>query len=271
MGATTHDLTIGDREVVKRYRSWDRGEPDREWAGLVLLHEHAPGLAPEPLARREVDGVPEVVMTRLPGHALGDGPLSEGEADGLAAALDRLHAAVPEAALAGQPERLAGPAELRGWFGTWDLGDPATYAGPVAETVDLARTWVESDEAARLGGPLAERSFGLADGNLANALWDGATCRWVDFEDAGVSDPAYEVADLLEHISVRLPGLLDPDDVVRRLGWTGERAERVAGFRRMFGVFWLFMLLPGGRAHHRNPPGTLEDQAAWTRGLLEGA
>ena len=96
----------------------------------------------------------------------------------------------------------------------------------------------------------------------------GATTH--DFEDCGVSDPAYEVADLLEHLSVRLPGLLDPADVVRRLGWEGERADRLAGFRRMFSVFWLLMLLPGGRAHHRNPPGTLADQAAWTRGILAG-
>lgn len=268
MEATTHDLTIGDHEVVKRFRSWDRGEPDREWAGLVLLHEHLPGLAPEPLARREEDGAPVVVMSRLPGGPLGARPLTGAEVDGLVVALDRLHTGVPVAALDAHPERLAGPAEMLGWLRTWDLGDPATYAGPVAEVVDLARAWVGTDEAARLGGPLVERGFALADGNLANAVWDGSTCRWVDFEDAGVSDPAYEVADLLEHVSVRLPGLLDPDDLVRRLAWTGGRAERVAGFRRMFAVFWLFMLLPGGRAHHRNPPGTLEDQAAWTRRLL---
>ncbi|HEY2691135.1 MAG TPA: phosphotransferase [Streptosporangiaceae bacterium] len=36
--------------------------------------------------------------------------------------------------------------------------------------------------------------FGNADGNLANFLWDGARCRIVDFEDSGVSDPAYEAA-----------------------------------------------------------------------------
>jgi thiamine kinase-like enzyme len=40
----------------------------------------------------------------------------------------------------------------------------------------------------------AAKVFGNADGNLANFLWDGARCRIVDFEDSGVSDPAYEAA-----------------------------------------------------------------------------
>ena len=268
MGATTHELTIGDHEVVKRYRSWDRGEPDREWLGLTLLHEHGPGLAPEPLARRDVDGAPEVVMTRLPGVALGEGPLTHDQVDGLVTAVDRLHGAVPTVRLDALPERLAGPAAMLGWLTDWELGDVASVEGPVARAVEASLAWLASGEARRLGGPLAERAFARADGNLANALWDGDTVRWVDFEDCGVSDPAYEVADLVEHVSVRLPRLLDPDDVVARLGWAGDRAVRLHGFRRMFAVFWLFMLLPGGPAHERNPAGSLEDQAAWALRLL---
>lgn len=34
-----------------------------------------------------------------------------------------------------------------------------------------------------------------------NVLWDGSTCRFIDFEEFGVSDLAYEIADLLEHAS----------------------------------------------------------------------
>lgn len=49
---STHSLTFAGDRVVKRYRSWDRGEPDREWGGLSLLHRYAPGTAPQPLSRR---------------------------------------------------------------------------------------------------------------------------------------------------------------------------------------------------------------------------
>ena len=47
---TTHEVCIYQDRclVVKRFRSWDRGEPAREWAALTLLAESAPGLAPAP-------------------------------------------------------------------------------------------------------------------------------------------------------------------------------------------------------------------------------
>ncbi|MEV4893701.1 hypothetical protein AB0K48_30385 [Nonomuraea sp. NPDC055795] len=44
--SATHDVVIGADEVIKRFRSWERGEPQREWTALTLLAEHAPGLAP---------------------------------------------------------------------------------------------------------------------------------------------------------------------------------------------------------------------------------
>jgi hypothetical protein len=47
--ASTHELEFDGALVVKRYRSWDRGEPRREWLALGLLARHAPGLAPEPV------------------------------------------------------------------------------------------------------------------------------------------------------------------------------------------------------------------------------
>jgi hypothetical protein len=80
----------------------------------------------------------------------------------------------------------------------------------------------------------------------------------VDFEDGGVSDPAYEVADLLEHVSVRPRGLLKADDLVEALALSRSQRARLRMFRRPMAVYWLFMLLPGNPAHYRNPPGSLE-------------
>jgi hypothetical protein len=46
--AATHAVDVDpSRSVVtKRYRSWHRREPEREWAALTLLAEYAPGLLP---------------------------------------------------------------------------------------------------------------------------------------------------------------------------------------------------------------------------------
>ena len=64
-GRTTHEVCIDKdrRQVVKRFRSWDRGEPAREWAALTLLAESAPGLAPAPL-RADLDGDPPGWVSR---------------------------------------------------------------------------------------------------------------------------------------------------------------------------------------------------------------
>lgn len=269
MPQTTHDVVLGERTVEKRFRSFDRGEAEREWAGLGLLHRHAPGLAPEPLGRRTDAGVPVVVMRRVPGVPLGADPVRGDRLRALASTVRRLHSAVPAEHLAGLPERRMGPGELLATLRGWP--DPeAPVGGRVAEALVAARTWTGTSEAAELGGPLRERVFGLGDGNLANVLWDGEVCRVVDLEDCGASDPAYEVADLLEHVSAWLPGLVDPVDLVALLGLTAEQRSRVAGFRRMFAVFWLLMLLPGGPGHDRNPPGSLERQAERLLSLLRG-
>lgn len=76
--------------MTKRFRSWDRGEPVREWRALCLLAEHAPGLAAEPLRASLTTRPPVIGMSWLPGHPLGAARLSAGQAGALAVALDRL-------------------------------------------------------------------------------------------------------------------------------------------------------------------------------------
>ena len=44
-GQTSHHLRVDRDTVTKTFRFWSRGEPDREWDGLSLLAEHAPGLS----------------------------------------------------------------------------------------------------------------------------------------------------------------------------------------------------------------------------------
>jgi hypothetical protein len=111
--AATHEIHVnaGRGVVIKRFRSWDRREPAREWIALLLLAEFAPGLAATPVRADLTADPPVIEMSRLPGAPLGGIPLSAAQADALALALGRLWHAVPRATLTDPdgpgPERLA--------------------------------------------------------------------------------------------------------------------------------------------------------------------
>lgn len=127
---------------------------------------------------------------------------------------------------------------------------PASLAG---EAYDAALAWWDGPDPALLGERPKVTVLGHRDPYLENYLWDGSRVRIVDFEDACASDPATEVAILLEHLSARDSGLhadlFDVDPV------------RLLAARRLWAMFWLWRLLPGGPSASRNPPGTAELQA----------
>jgi aminoglycoside phosphotransferase (APT) family kinase protein len=262
---STHVLTFTATRVVKQYRSWDHGEADREWAGLSVLHRHAPGLSPQPLRRRTGHGAPVIEMTRVPGEPLGTTPLSQAQVGAAARALTQMYRAVPGQTLASLPERRWGPGEMRSRTRRRIQQTPGGTCPVAAEALSAAGAWLSSDDSA--AAP-AEPVFAHADGNIANLIWDGERCRLVDFEDSGVSDPAYEVADLLEHPSVRLPRLISASDFAGALGLPRTMTPRLLGFRRLMAIYWLLMLLPGNPGHDRNPAGSLEDQAGHVLRLL---
>jgi aminoglycoside phosphotransferase (APT) family kinase protein len=265
---STHDIRMGDRTVVKRYHSWAGGEHLREWAGLTLLDRHAPGLAPCPLEQRYAEGAPEVVMTRVPGESLGGAPLDPEQVAALGAAMRRMRRAVPDGELGALDERRSGPRDMVAMLRAWVREPREPVTDEVDEALVAAARLLASGDVDAMTGPLPERAFAHADGNLGNIVWDGERCCVVDFEDSGLSDPAYEVADLLEHVSVWLPGLLEADALVPVLDFEPAQVDRLRSYRRLMSVFWLLMLLPGNPAHHRNPVGSLERQARRLLDLL---
>ena len=54
---------MADGHVVKRFRTWDRGEPEREWRALNVLAEFAPGLAPAQLSADLDAASPTIMMS----------------------------------------------------------------------------------------------------------------------------------------------------------------------------------------------------------------
>jgi Ser/Thr protein kinase RdoA (MazF antagonist) len=268
--AATHEIHIdaGRGVVIKRFRSWDRREPAREWTALMLLAEYAPGLAATPVRGDLTADPPVVEMSRLPGVPLGGTTPSAAQVDALALALDRLWNAVPRARLT-------------------DLDAPGLNASQLARRVDgmLAAHQTMEDHALVRRAWLAGADWffgatldtlnsgdvvlGQGDANLANFLWDGTQIRIVDFEDSGPSDRAFELAVLVEHISAWSDAGLPAEVFLALFDLTAAEQAKMREYRRLSALFWLMMLLPGSPAHRRNPPGTLERQAARLLLLLD--
>ncbi len=266
--AETHDVVIGDTEVIKRFRSWEREEPDREWRGLELLDAYAPGLAPRPLARWTDGGRPVIMMSRLSGVALGSQPLSEDQLAAVAAALNTLHTAVPFDEVARLPRRLWDPAAAVDQTREKLKATPRGHGLVVNRSLDAGLDWIKSADALPFARADVPTVFGQADGNIGNFIWHKGRCGLVDFEDCGASDRAFEIADLIEHVSTSLTGVLQADDLLRHLALDEALDRRVRKARRLMALYWLIALLPGNQGHDRNPVGSTERQARRVLTLL---
>ncbi|WP_243694994.1 aminoglycoside phosphotransferase family protein [Labedella populi] len=272
MQTHTHDISFAETEVRKRFLRWADGEAAREWACLKLIWTHAPGIAPRPLRLEKAGDHPVVVMERLAGTPLGGAPLSAAQTEALGRTLLRLHG-IPTEVIeeAGLAERRLGPSTLpealRGWLcEQHDLSachDPALITAGIAAGAE----WLAQPDAL----PAPELScLGIADLNPTNVLWDGRACRLVDFEDGGLTDPAYDLADHVEHIASRTHGVFDPETLGSAVGLSDGARERMRAYRPLWATFWLAMLLPGNGGFHRNPPGTTELQARHLLALVAG-
>ncbi|GAB3474687.1 aminoglycoside phosphotransferase family protein [Nocardiopsis coralliicola] len=259
----THHIEIRGDVVVKRYSDWSRGEPQREWTALEVLNQHAPGLAPRPL-HADLDHAPPVItMSRLPGRVMrGEGATRE-QVAAIARALNRLHQ-IPTEAVAALAPAPWGPhaavAKVRRFIAAHpDLGgDPL-----VQKAHEQGAEWMATGAPDRLLENAFPPVLGLADGNHANLLWDGQEecVRLIDWEDSGRNDRAFELGELIEHIS-SLDGDLDGEALLSYIDLTSEEKMRVREFRRLVALCWLLQLGPGGSATPHNPPGTAQRIAA---------
>ncbi len=193
-------------------------------------------------------------MSELPGTPLA-GKLTVAQLEALERTM-RAMWAVPAHDL---PPRRYLPAEAYTLGRAWFAGS-ARPAGLAGRAFDAVLAFLHEPP---LPEP-AEKILGHGDPNLANYLWDGSLVRAVDFEDAGHSDVAYEVATIVEHLSAR-----DTDWSGFLAGFDVDR-ERLRHGRVLSAMLWLYLLLPGNPADRRNPPGTLQSQARRVLELIEG-
>jgi Phosphotransferase enzyme family len=246
----THQVSV-DHEgqvVVKRYVDSHRGEPAREWRALQLLAEHAPRLAPEPISADLEANPPSIVMSLLPGEPLGGRPLTAPQEGALAVAVGQLWQAVPVERIGPVPGEVDTRTELvqavRDWLDSTDPGSDA----PVRDALASAAGWLAGTTllAATAGRGRAESSMprvlGQGDANLANFLWDGELVRIVDFEDSGVSDRAFELAVLVEHVSAWRDAGLNGDRFIAGFDLSATEQSHVADWRRLLALYWLLRL-----------------------------
>ena len=258
----THELSIdAERQVViKRYVGNASGEAAREWRALRLLAEHAPRLAPEPISADLAACPPSIVMSLLPGEPLGGRLLTPPQERALAVALGQLWQAVPVRLVPPLPGERDHRAEfvrlVRSWAAVATAGPvPAGQglAGPVREALGRGRAWLA--EAAGLADvsrtqPVRLAVFGQNDGNLANFLWDGELVRIVDFEDSGVSDRAFELAVLVEHVSAWRDSGLEADGFTDSFDLSAGERVGLADWRRLVALYWLLRFSRAGADRH---------------------
>jgi aminoglycoside phosphotransferase (APT) family kinase protein len=237
----THSVEISGQTLTKRYTSWSRDEPAREWAALELLAQAAPDLTPTPLTSSTAP-TPSITMTLVPGHPLQE-PVTPTRITALGNALETLWSVSSDGL---EPIELPALVD-RTRSGLRALRDTE---GVIAQA---ARSWLDNEplDLTAVHDPVVAHG----DPNLTNYLWDGTRVRIVDFEDAGCGDRTVELANLVEHLSWRQT---DPTPLVRRFAPDPDRFRKA---RCLWAGFWLTLIGPGGPSAHRNPPGTAEAQA----------
>jgi len=259
----------GRRLCLKIYRSWERAEPDREWTLLELLHPT--GLAPEPVWRSTDTPKPAVAMTVVAGKPLGDVQLDDRQLQLIGDAHALIHGLSAPPRL--PPAINSGATVLGRARSFWpDLAAMASDLGvshDVFRVIDVAGPWLFDPATAALVAD-GERHACRGDTNPANYLDDGERLRLVDFEDGGMSDPVFEIADMAEHFATRHLPEQTWLRVARATGITDH--HRLGQARVIVASFWLALTI---RRVHRGlvmrPPVTPSDQARRLQGLLEAA
>jgi Phosphotransferase enzyme family len=238
-----YELTSSNSPVaVKIYKKDDRLLDKREWLSLTLLCEHRPGTAPRPLWTDPRPQQPATGMTIIPGHACP----AEADQPTYAGAIVTTVLELAELPLHGGLSlmpRAKGPAHYtRSLTSKWH--SELTGRPQDALTRDLLRLfsqWADGEDAKTLTA-LTPRTFSHGDGNIDNWLWDGQQLRCIDFEFAGWSDIAFDLADIVEHVSARAISDNAWEAAIDRADLHGSAQSRYAAGSRTCALRWLAAL-----------------------------
>lgn len=256
---------------VKLYKADGRNRADREWEALQILSRNCPGLAPEPLWYDAHPEFPVVGMTYIRGKQLNQLHVNDIMLCELANALERIfsiasdHSSYLEARISAVPQCIQ---RIEQWGENLSAQNHPSWDGHyLDEALRLFRVWRNSGDKQTLSEPVAP-VFARGDPNLANCLWHRRKLYLVDFEYAGLSDLAFELADAVEHLNARAV-----DDkawakfVERFIPLGDELYHRFDAARRTLSLLWVMLLWP----KRDTMAGTLDKQFERVRFLQEYA
>ncbi|MGN6426500.1 MAG: aminoglycoside phosphotransferase family protein [Leifsonia sp.] len=229
----------GDEPLcLKLYRPGRADGYARETSMLAFLSAALPGRIPRLVAAAPT--VPAVLLSRLSGAPLSPPDVPELAGAAVIRVLEDLYAI--DSARRELREVPWPPPRMH-----------ERVASMIAEAfgADAAASWRQA--AGRLGvtallsAGRGRACVGRGDPALDNILWDGTTARLVDFESAGRSDVAHEIAEFLEHPRQRAlpPGFRH--ELVRALVPREDRPA-LAASRWLLRSFWTVRSPDGGSA-----------------------
>lgn len=243
----THLLRRDGNLVTKTYREWNRDQHIREWDALNRISGDAPGLAPAPVSALLEARPPSITMTVVPGEPI-TGPWTDRQIRLLAEALRSLWSVPSEGFIAIDMHEAA----------YWRRR-ASRAVGPLndveQEAYEVAAEWIAHPDLDLLLDGRQPRILGHGDPQPGNLLYDGSSIRLVDFEDAGVSDVCFELANFAEHLGARDTGLDRVADLIE------HDENRYLQCRRLLASFWLFRLLPRPDGSRRVRTVTAAEQA----------
>lgn len=256
---TTHTtIELHGDTVIKRFRSYSQGEPEREWRALTLLAEYAPGLAPTPIEADLAAGIPAVVMSRLDGVPLGEEPIGPAQLRALAEAISLMHHAIPTLVVSEVPLRPFHEVATIDQIQELHQRHERRHRRPVvARAVKEGMAWLAHSDR---GGDWRNLPavFGSGDGNLANYIWNGSGVQVVDFEHSGRSDRAFELAEIAENESVRAAEF-DVPFFLQQFDLAADEIDRLRQCHRLLALANLLLL--ENSANPASSPDTIERQA----------
>lgn len=222
-----------------------RRRAHREWQTLTLLARRGHPRTPCPVWCSHREDQPAIAMTFVAGAPLAGTCLNSEQLDALAAALVDLYSITPADVVEPVAQVVTpAPEMLRRVRDDCTTPTFGPARGPIAgpdrlQLLEFWQRWSSGPDPQTLLRAPTMQILGRGDPNLANLLWDGAELTLLDFEYSGWTDPAYELADLLEHPESRATPDPTWNAFVDRFHLDADARARHRAARRMFALFWL--------------------------------
>ena len=228
---------------LKIYRIDGRQRGRREWDTLQFLMEYDIDFVPKAVQFANVDEVDVVVMQFIDGSHLGYRSLDKDQLDALVSHTLRLQGLpydirrIPR--VVSVTERLEA---IRSFLTQATAPDSLT-----ASCLRMMERWTHGTDPAVLLQPTFY-VFSRMDTSLANAIWDVRQLTLIDFEYSGWTEPACDIAELIEHVQSR--GTADElwEHFVRYLDPSPRVMEQLLPARRLIALEWVRKFWSDGRS-----------------------